>query len=519
MENIIASNKLISISLLFCIIVQIIVTAEQFQSTFPYDDAYITFRYSRNIAQGLDWVYNKNEITSGTTSFFNTILMAALNDVTKIRIDIIGRILPLIFSILSTILIGLIIVEKIKSEILGSVVIIFYTFLPPIYTAILSGMESNLFIFTILCSIYFLFKKKYLTSSILSGLLVFIRPDGLIVTSFIALYLIYQFKTIGISKVLFFISIMCFIIAAFFAINIVFFNLLYPLSMKAKMITYDKSMWIQSRFSTLRQLFQGRLALLLLPLSFYSGFMALKMKDKDMILIFTILITYVAVFTIVNPWLRPWYTSVTLSLLTILTANGIFNLINKYFNEFSLMDFFYYKKRSIKWDALKMKKSKYLLLSVTLIILYTSILFVNGYKNSFGMNRSEGFNAEVIGVGKYLKSFPLINESKVYLGDIGYIGWITNAYIIDYAGLVTPIALKFSKYKESYSEGINLDWKKQLEFIKMENPEFIVESNLYPYYRAILSKCNYLKQKYNLVFQMNNMIVYKRIDGKLKTAD
>ena len=44
----------------------------------PVDDAYITFRYARNLAQGLGFVYNPGDHVLGTTTPLYTIVLSAL---------------------------------------------------------------------------------------------------------------------------------------------------------------------------------------------------------------------------------------------------------------------------------------------------------------------------------------------------------------------------------------------------------------------------------------------------------
>src|ERR1700733_14661069 len=44
--------------------------------SFTIDDAYISFRYARNLAHGLGLVYNAGEHIEGYTNFFWTVLLA-----------------------------------------------------------------------------------------------------------------------------------------------------------------------------------------------------------------------------------------------------------------------------------------------------------------------------------------------------------------------------------------------------------------------------------------------------------
>src|SRR5579863_3651258 len=45
-------------------------------SPFTIDDAYISFRYAKNLARGMGLVYNAGEHIEGYTNFFWTVLLA-----------------------------------------------------------------------------------------------------------------------------------------------------------------------------------------------------------------------------------------------------------------------------------------------------------------------------------------------------------------------------------------------------------------------------------------------------------
>ena len=46
----------------------------------PVDDAYITFRYARNLVNGLGFVYNVDQPVLGTTTPLYTLLLSALEE-------------------------------------------------------------------------------------------------------------------------------------------------------------------------------------------------------------------------------------------------------------------------------------------------------------------------------------------------------------------------------------------------------------------------------------------------------
>ncbi len=103
-----------------------------------------------------------------------------------------------------------------------------------------------------------------------------------------------------------------------------------------------------------------------------------------------------------------------------------------------------------------------------------------------------------------------IKQKSIFVGDIGLIGFKTQARIIDYVGLVYPKALKFSKFKHNYNSKISIDYKKQLEFIEDEKPDYVIYDNIYHFYQAIKKEeKNYLRENYFLV-KSEGMDIWKK---------
>ena len=53
---------------------------------YAYDDAYITYRYARNLATGHGFVYNLGDLYLGTTTPLYTLLLAALHPILDIPV-------------------------------------------------------------------------------------------------------------------------------------------------------------------------------------------------------------------------------------------------------------------------------------------------------------------------------------------------------------------------------------------------------------------------------------------------
>ncbi len=332
--------KIFLVLVIISLLIQIVTFVYSYNEVIPYDDAYITYRYAKNLSENLGWVYNINEITSGTTTFVNTIIIAFLRIITGIDIEIIARVLPLIFSLFSTILISLIILNKLSSYIISGLITVIYSLLPKIHSMILSGMEMSLLIFAILFTTYLLMKKKYFAAALIGSTLIYIRADGIIFSILIITYFLYNIKIINIKKVIFYISLIIVINLSYFFINYYFFGIYIPLSMHAKKITYTDTIYIQDRISVLKGMI-GKMGVLLVPFIFVAIIKAIIKKDNEIILLSSYLFGYILFYIVVNPWMRPWYYFVPITFMFVLFIYGLYNLYisiknnNTYLNKIS----------------------------------------------------------------------------------------------------------------------------------------------------------------------------------------
>jgi hypothetical protein len=155
-----------------------------------FDDAFITFRYARNIADGLGFVYNSGEKILGTTTPLFTLLLAGSGRLfSNSFIPHFSYIISLIADAVSIYIffqIARIIFEDIR---IANGLVIIFAFQPFRINISSGGMETSILILFLLLLYYVYFtKKSYLFISIISAILILIRPD-----SILALILLYSF--------------------------------------------------------------------------------------------------------------------------------------------------------------------------------------------------------------------------------------------------------------------------------------------------------------------------------------
>jgi arabinofuranosyltransferase len=450
-----------------------------FKNSFPYDDAYIAYRYAENIANGDGWVYNIGEVSSGTTSYLNVGLNALVSYSLNIDAALIGRILPIVFSSLLLIFSTLVFSNIFSSVKFTTLYLLFFILSPTIYNIGLSGMESSLFLTTIFITILLIQNKYYYTSAVLTGLLLFIRIDALI---FVAIYVIYilisdniRFRMKSIILMLIFFSI-----ASYFLFNYLLFNLFVPLSLYSKSIAIKDLDPFQDRFSVIYGFFRSKLIYVLLPASLAGSLIILKSRDTRNFILTLFPFCWIIAYVITNPWMREWYYFIPYPFLIYLSLYGLKNIhqLIGLFKEISA--------RSIKFLQIN-------LTAIFVMLLFIS--FIRQFNVNFGCTVDAPFNKSVINTADFLNTQESIGDKTLFLGDIGYIGYKTKAKIIDYMGLVYPKSTEYLREKTQYSTVKSISWIKLIELISVEEPDYLIFSSGYVFYQK-LKDDNYILDSY-----------------------
>ena len=481
------------------IIFQTVIYFKYYPSTFPYDDAYITFRYSENLANGEGWVYNTGEFTSGTTSFFNTILILFFEKISNQTAESIGRMLPIVISYVNFFILIFLLYRLTFSKTIVVIFMMLYFFNPYIYSAAFSGMETNLFIFFTLVIFLLFYYDKILMTCLISVLLPFIRPEGFLILVLISIFILIKRK--NYKHWIIYLTILSLSFIIYPLINCIYFGIPIPLSVIANYITYENTDFVQSRYQLIKEFFFDKWAPIFIPLVCLGFIYTVKFRIK-VTYIFLFTFSYIFIFFIFNPWMRPWYYFVVHPFIIFLSSFGLLFL-------FKLI------KESHVYSGLSaVNKNLIQVSSFILFVFYFVITFYSEFFHNIENNgKRSGFNKSVIEIGNYLFNIDNIRRKKIYTADIGYIGYVTKARIIDYAGLVYPKSLEYSKYKSDYKEGKYLDWSKQIEFLKEENPDFIVNDNVYPFYTE-MKKDKFILQNYSSVFSSGTMEVLKKMSNE-----
>ncbi|MBU1626902.1 hypothetical protein KKB18_05985, partial [bacterium] len=148
-------------------------------STPPDDDAYISFRYAKNIIDGKGFVYNEGERILGTTTpLFTTIL--TFTGLSGIAIPSLSIVLCSIFLALTGFVLYFFCREEAKKE-AGLASALFIILNPWILQSF--GNEMILHLLLHLCAFYYFAKQKFMTSWIFAALALLNRGDGIIIAA------------------------------------------------------------------------------------------------------------------------------------------------------------------------------------------------------------------------------------------------------------------------------------------------------------------------------------------------
>jgi tetratricopeptide (TPR) repeat protein len=160
---------------------------------FTLDDPWIHLNFAKNIAQYGSFSYYKNEMpTAGSTSPLYTLLLAVGFKITDNEI-ILSYTLGILFLLLSgTFFCRIAARDFEKEQWLTAVALIFLVFEPHLYWIALSGMETTLFIFLLLATLYYYRRPNRYLLGVFSGCLLWTRPEALIFLAAIGLDYFYQ---------------------------------------------------------------------------------------------------------------------------------------------------------------------------------------------------------------------------------------------------------------------------------------------------------------------------------------
>lgn len=176
----------------------------------PLDDAYITFRYARNLHQGNGFTYNLEEKVQGTTTPLFTLLLTGISLLTGVEsIPILSFSIALIADVLNIWLLYHISQKIFKNDWIAAAVSSVFLFQPLRLNVSVGGMETSLFIlFLLLMYESYLDQKNHFLTGLWAALAMLTRVDAILAVFPLILQAYFKnpktaFKIVTVSTILF----------------------------------------------------------------------------------------------------------------------------------------------------------------------------------------------------------------------------------------------------------------------------------------------------------------------------
>lgn len=156
----------------------------------PFDDAYITYRYARNLARGEGFVYNPGERVLGTTTPLYTVLLALASRLTSSEdFPSLSIGLNAIFDLGAALLLIRLLLSFGVPTWVARFIALAYVLSPLRIRVALGGMETSVAAFWLLAACYlYSAGKDYLRAAACSGLACLTRPEFVLLPVLLGLH-------------------------------------------------------------------------------------------------------------------------------------------------------------------------------------------------------------------------------------------------------------------------------------------------------------------------------------------
>lgn len=406
------------------------------QTGFTADDAFITFRYADNIANGLGFVYNAGEKVLGTTTPLFTLILSLLS-----LIGIKTAIAALIVSLICCGLTAVIIYKFAGLLSFGKYAILpatIYCLFPRIMSTDTGGMETPLFALLVIAAFYYQRKQMPQVSILFSSMAILTRPEGLLIFAIIvARNLFVDFRKTVLIAILAVLPV-----ASWLVFSHLYFGSVVPHSIPAKLALYSQfgtmSFWDSIVFLLAWHNFFG-IAMSIIAL---AGAHWLYHQKRFGLMELIWIAGMVLFYSTGKTHMFLWYIAPIYPVYILIACSSIPYLSEK-----------------IEWMKNNSGLSSTIIVSLVIaVLLYANYAPLMSFKNQ-QMTQEKIHKS----IGEYLLSNASAND-VIAAEDIGYIGYYSQKKILDRDGLVSPQAVPYNR------DG------KYLEFILDSNPDWVVAS-------------------------------------------
>jgi arabinofuranosyltransferase len=493
-------------------------TARLVPGTRMIDDAFITFRYARNVVHGAGFVYNAGERVLGTTTPFYTLLMAGLSFVTRSEnYPLLALVTNALADAASVFLLYHLGRRLSHSSLVGWTVALLWAIAPMSVTFAIGGMETSVFILLMLGAFTAHLQRRTALSAALAALAFLTRPDAVLIVGLVFAQLMLeslQRQTSTIKTLVTWALVFVLVAAPWFIFATFYFGSPIPESVAAKSAAYHLPpeaalvrfiQHLSVPFFESERLDVGGLIRLVIYLTLYlAAILGAVRREPRSVPLLAYPLVYAAVFAIGNPLIFRWYLAPPLPgyMLAVLVQISNFK--------------FQIPNIQSRMTHLKLETWHLILAPLALIFLFTSARAWTLHPDH-GPDRPAPQMAYIElellyhRVAADLK--PQINaDTVIAAGDIGALGYDTGARILDTLGLISPQTLGYYPLDPGLYV-INYAMPPQLIFD--QHPDWIVSPEVY--IRNGLLKDTRLQTQYDLyetiptdIYGSQGLLVFRR---------
>jgi len=375
------------------------------------DDAFITFRYSENIASGKGFVYNEDQRILGTSTPLFALVLASLR-LLGLDVVLMSHVLSILFHFVISLLI-LLILKEAGYYLAGVIASFCFALDTLVLTAY--GMETNLYISLFLLSFYFLIKRKALPSVVFASLMTFCRADGSVWLLILFIIMLLRFRE-GLAKA---IVTATAILLPWFSFSFFYFGSLLPHTVSVKILNVS---FLHNSFISAVPFYVKEFYSYFILIALLGVLISFKHREQ-LFLLFVFDFAYLTVFALLKAQHSHWYFIPLVPSIYIFFARASEEFINACF------------KLEEKPEHRTFGKV-FLAIPAILVILFSAKTVLNLDKIGVADARSKASYYKKTGLWLN-KNTP--KGSKIMVGEIGIIGYYSGREIVDMGGLVTPL--------------------------------------------------------------------------------
>jgi uncharacterized membrane protein len=475
------------------------------------DDAYITFRYARNLVNGLGFVYNPGQHVQGTTTPLYTLLLAGLSLVFSSGYPLLALIVNALADSLAVIVLSKLGERLTGNRHLGLAVGLLWTVAPMSVTFAIGGMETPVYVLLILLTFYSYALGHTAWSAFICALALLTRPDALLVALPLFAHLLWVRRRVPWREG----GVLLLTLAPWVIFATLYFGSPLTNTIIAKTNAYHLGPYtalarLIQHYATpffVHELFGGRLpaiALFLYPALYLIGALALVRHDGRALPLAGFPGFYLLAFAVPNPLIFRWYLTPPLPTYFLCIVVGGWAVVRDL------------TAAVIHRRAQRMSRGIALILMCALLLLELNAWTL---RPDHGPQRPAPemawFKLEQLyrqATEDLMQTYDISPNTLISAGDIGVIGYTSNARILDTVGLISPESTPYYPLDPS---AYVINYAVSTQLILDQQPDYVIVLEVYVRH-TLLESPEFLK-RYQLLRQWDTdiygsraLLVFKR---------